>query len=251
MELHGNTILITGGGTGIGRALAEALHDAGNTVIIAGRRQSVLDEAASSRPEIDTVVLDIADPASIKASIADVVQRHPKLNVVINNAGVSGTDDPSTTLDDTQAERLIETNLLGSLRVSSALVEHLKTRPAAAIVYNTSTLAFVPIALTAVYSATKAALHSYALSQRFALRESTVRVHEILPPWVNTGPIDAPGFEYALHVGDFVRDVLVQLSESRDEIVVDAALPSRRNPGPDEHAFVTAHNLQMLESFVA
>jgi uncharacterized oxidoreductase len=251
MELNGNTILITGGGTGIGRALAEALHDAGNTVIIAGRRQNVLDEVARSRPDIDTVVLDLSDPASIRASVEGVVAKHPTLNVVINNAGVSGTDDPATTLDDAQAERLIETNLLGSLRVSSALVEHLKTRPAATIVYNTSTLAFVPIALTAVYSATKAALHSYALSQRFSLRETSVRVQEILPPWVNTGPVDAPGFEGAVHVGDFVRDVLVQLGEGRDEVVVDAALASRRNPGPDEHAFVTALNMQMLESFRA
>jgi uncharacterized oxidoreductase len=249
MELHGNTILITGGGTGIGRVLAEALHDAGNTVVIAGRRQSVLDEVASSRPAIDTVVLDIADPASIEASIADVVRRHPALNVLINNAGTSGTDDPSTPLDDAQAERLVQTNLLGSLRVSSALVEHLKTRPHAAIVYNTSTLAFVPIALTAVYSATKAALHSYALSQRFMLRDTSVRVHEVLPPWVNTGPVDAPGFEGAVHVDEFVRDVIAQLGEGRDEVVVDAALTSRRNAGPDEHGFVTALNSQMLETF--
>jgi hypothetical protein len=140
------------------------VHDPGNMVVIAGRRQSVLDEVASSRPAIDTVVLDIADPASIKASIADVVRRHPALNVLINNAGTSGTDDPSTPLDDAQAERLVQTNLLGSLRVSSALVEHLKTQPHAAIIYNTSTLAFVPIALTAAYSATKAALHSYPTS---------------------------------------------------------------------------------------
>jgi uncharacterized oxidoreductase len=251
MELHGNTIFITGGGTGIGRALAEALHDADNTVIIAGRRQSVLDEVASSRPNIDTVELDISDPVSITASIADVVKRHPALNVVINNAGVSGTDDSSTTLDDTQAVRLVETNLLGSLRVSSALVEHLKTRPDATIIYNTSTLAFVPIAFTAVYSATKAALHSYALSQRFMLRETSVRVREILPPWVNTGPIDAPGFENALHIEDFVREVLVQLGEGRDEVVVDAAFASRNNPGPNEHGFVTALNVQMLRSFQA
>lgn len=251
MKLIGNTILITGGGSGIGRALAEALHDAGNTVVIAGRRQSILDEVASSRPGIDTVVLDISDPASIKAAVADVLRLHPALNVVINNAGVSATDDPSTPLDDAEAELLVETNLLGSLRVSSALVEHLKTRPDAIIVYNTSTLAFVPIASRAVYSATKAALHSYALSQRFMLRETSVRVQEILPPWVHTGPVDAPGSESAVHVSDFVRDVIAQLGEGRDEVIVDAALPSRRNAGPDEHAFVTALNMQMLEVFRA
>jgi uncharacterized oxidoreductase len=249
MELQGHTILITGGGTGIGRALAEALHDAGNTVIIAGRRQAVLDDVVAGRPGIDTVVLDISDPASISASIERVVARHPALDVVINNAGVSATDDPSAPLDDAEITFMVETNLLGGLRVSSALVEHLKTRSDAMIVYNTSTLAFLPIAIRAVYSATKAALHSYALSQRFMLRNTSVRVVEILPPWVNTGAVDAPGFEGAVHVDDFVRDVLVQLREGRDEVVVDAAVASRRNAGPDEHAFVTAHNAQMLEAF--
>ena len=251
MKLQGNTILITGGGTGIGRALAEALHDSGNTVIIAGRRQSALDKVAAARPDIDTAALDISDPASITAAVESVVARHPALNVVINNAGISATDDPSAPLDDTQAANLIETNLLGSLRVSSVLVEHLKTRPDSTIVYNTSTLAFVPIAMHAVYSATKAALHSYALSQRFMLRETSVRVQEILPPWVNTGPVDAPGFEGAVHVDDFVRDVLAQLAEGRDEVVVNAAVASRRNAGPDEQAFVTALNEQMLNAFRA
>lgn len=146
---------------------------------------------------------------------------------------------------------MVETNLLGSLRVSSSLVEHLKSQQDATIVYNTSTLAYVPIAMHAVYSATKAALHSYALSQRFMLRETSVRVQEILPPWVNTGPVDAPGFDGAVHIDDFVRDVLVQLGEGRDEVVVDAAVASRRNAGPNEHAFVTALNAHMLEAFRA
>lgn len=246
MKLSGKTILITGGGSGIGRALAESLHDRGNTVIIAGRRQSVLDDVARIRPAIDTVVLDIANPASIATAVADVLRRHPALDAVINNAGVSAMDDPSAPLDDAQAVKLVETNLLGSLRVSSALVEHLKTQTDATIVYNTSTLAFVPLAMCAVYSATKAALHSYALSQRFMLRETTVGVQEILPPWVNTGSVDAPGFEGALHVDDFVRETIAQLGEGRDEIIVEAAAAHRNSAGPAEQAFITEVNVQML-----
>ncbi len=246
MKLSGTTVLVTGGGTGIGRALAEGLHDRGNTVIIAGRRKGVLDEVARARPGIDTVTLDIADPASIVSSIDEVIRRHPGLNAVINNAGISAMDDPSAPLDDAQTAGLIETNLLGSLRVSSALVEHLKTRPDAAIVYNTSTLAFAPLAMCAVYSATKAALHSYALSQRFMLRETSVRVQEILPPWVNVGPVDAPGFAGALHIDEFVRDALTQLGEDRDEIVVDAAAAHRRSAGPNEQAFITNLNTSIL-----
>ena len=251
MELFGNTILVTGGGSGIGRVLAEALHDLGNTVIVAGRREDALRDVARSRPGIDTAVLDISDPASIRAATASVVQRHPGLNVLINNAGTSGTDDPSAPLDDEQAARIVETNLLGSLRVSSALVEHLKAQPSATIVYTTSTLAFAPLARCAVYAATKAALHSYVLSQRFSLRGTSVRVQEVLPPWVNTGPADAEGFEGAVHVDDFVRDALAQLGEGRDEVVVDAAAASRRNAGPDEQEFVTELNTALLAHFPA
>src|SRR4051812_9671748 len=113
MELNERTILITGGGTGIGRALAEALHDSGNTVIIAGRRQSVLDEVAAARPGIETAALDISDSASITSAIEQVVAEHPDLDILINNAGVSAADDPSAPLDDAEANRMIETNLLG------------------------------------------------------------------------------------------------------------------------------------------
>src|SRR5690349_15556080 len=127
MKLTGEKILITGGGSGIGRALAEALYDRGNTVIVAGRREGVLRDVARERPGIDTIALDIADPKSVTSSIAMVIARHPDLNVVINNAGAWTLDDPSAPLDDNETVRVIETNLLGSLRVSSAVVEHLKT----------------------------------------------------------------------------------------------------------------------------
>lgn len=116
MKLSGNTIFITGGTSGIGRALAEAFSQRGNKVIVAGRRKALLDEIAKLNPGIDTVELDIGDAARIQEVAAQLIERYPALNVVINNAGVMP-------LDDAQARRLVDTNLLGPVRVSAAFVE--------------------------------------------------------------------------------------------------------------------------------
>ena len=186
MQLTDNTIFITGATSGIGRGLAEAFHSLGNKVIISGRRQKLLDEVTAANPGMDSIALDIADPKSIEAAAAKLIRDYPKLNVLINNAGIMPFDDASKPVDDAVAQSIIATNLLGPIRMSSALIEHLKKQPRATIINNSSVLAFVPIAPTAVYSATKAAIHSYSLSQRFMLRDSSVRVQEIAPPWVNT-----------------------------------------------------------------
>lgn len=176
MKLSANTIFITGGTSGIGRALAEAFHQRGNKVIVAGRRQALLDEIAQANPGIDTVRLDINDPQQIKEVAQDVIRRHPALNVIINNAGVMPFDNPASgDLDDEQAVSLLQTNLLGPVRVSAAFVEHLKRQPDACIINNSSVLAYLPLAATALYSATKAAIHSYSLSQRFSLRDTSVK----------------------------------------------------------------------------
>ena len=181
MNLTGNTIFITGGGSGIGRGLAEELHKRGNKVIISGRRKSHLDAVAKSYPGIEAVELDIAAPDSIKAVAKKLITELPDLNVLINNAGIMEPDQAAGLIDDKLLVSTVTTNLLGPIRLTSALVEQLKSRRGV-IVYNTSVLGFVPLALTAVYSATKAALHSYVLSQRFLLRESGVRVLEVAPP---------------------------------------------------------------------
>ena len=165
MNLTGNTIFITGGGSGIGRGLAEELHRRGNKVIISGRRKSHLDSVAEANPGIEAIELDIADPDSIKAVAKKLTAEHPDLNVLINNAGIMEPDQAAGVINDKLRLSTVTTNLLGPIRLTSALLDQPKSRRGV-IVYNTSALAFVPLAVTAVYSATKAALHSYVLSQR-------------------------------------------------------------------------------------
>src|SRR6476660_5716767 len=166
MILTGNTIFITGGGSGIGRGLAEALHKGGNLVIISGRRRSHLEATTKANPGMASVELDLQDPKSIASAAKKLIAQYPKLNVLINNAGIMQIDDAAGVIDDALLVSTVNTNLLGSIRVTSALIEHLQNQPSA-IIYNTSVLGYVPLAITAVYSSTKAALHSYVLSQRY------------------------------------------------------------------------------------
>ncbi|TGN93399.1 SDR family oxidoreductase [Burkholderia sp. USMB20] len=248
MKLDGNTILITGGTSGIGRALAIALDDLGNKVVVAGRRTKLLDEIARQYPNIDTIELDVGDAAQIRAVAARLIDRYPALNVVINNAGIMPFDDAAGPLDDEQAVRLVETNLLGPVRVSAAFVEHLKRQPDATIINNSSVLAYVPLASAALYSATKAAIHSYTLSQRFMLRDTSVRVLEIAPPWVDTDLVHKSGDPRAMPVDAFVAETLALLETATTEVVVDAAKPLRDNAGPNEHAFVDEFNRFVVDN---
>ena len=147
MNLTGNTIFITGGGSGIGRGLAEELHKRGNKVIISGRRKSHLDSAARANPGIEAIELDIANPDSIKAAAKKLITEHPDLNVLINNAGIMEPDQAAGVINDKLLVSTVATNLLGPIRLTSALVDHLKGRRGV-IVYNTSVLGFVPLAVT-------------------------------------------------------------------------------------------------------
>ena len=248
MNLSGNTVFITGGTSGIGRALAEALHRRGNKVIVAGRRKSLLDEIARLNPGIDTVELNIGDATQIRDVAAQLIARFPSLNVVINNAGIMPFDDASGVLDDEQAVRLVDTNLLGPVRVSAAFVEHLKQQSESYIINNSSVLAYVPLAATALYSATKAAIHSYTLSQRFALRDTSVKVLEIAPPWVDTDLVHKSGDPRAMPLDAFIAETLELLETATTEVVVDAAKPMRDNAGPAEHAFVEQFNQFVVDN---
>lgn len=247
MKLTGNTILITGSGSGIGRGLAEAFHKRGNTVIIAGRRPEVLDETVRANPGLRSVVMDVADPESIACAAAWVIEQFPALNVVINNAGVMYGDTADGPVDEDVLLATVTINLMGPVRVASAFVEHLKTKPAAAIVHVSSVLAFVPLAAAAVYSATKAALHSYALSQRHRLRGSAVEVIEIVPPRVATDLMDGHADPMAMPLEAYVTETMAALASGGEEVLIERTRVLRDSPGADEHAFVAHFNDAMAD----
>ena len=248
MNLSGNTIFITGGGSGIGRALAEELHKRGNKIIISGRRKGHLDSVTGANPGMESMELDITDPANIRTVAEKLLQQHPELNVLINNAGIMEPDQAAGKIADDRLQATVDTNLLGPIRLTSELIEHLK-RTRGTVIYNTSVLAFVPMALTAVYSATKAALHSYVLSQRFLLQDTGVRVLEIAPPWVRTELMNSKEAQEAMPLDEFITETIAGLGTDANEILVQIAKPFRSNPGPSEHEFVDGFNKQLLALF--
>ena len=247
MKLTGNTIFITGGGSGIGRGLAEALHALGNQVIISGRRAAFLDETTKANPGMTSVELNVEDPASVAEVAAKLAADYPKLNVLINNAGIMRTDDASAAVDEAVLVSTITTNLLGPIRMTSALIEHLKTQESATVINVTSGLAFTPLAMTAVYSATKAALHSYTLSKRFQLKGTSVRVLELVPPYVQTELMNGKDDPRAMPLKDFIAETMIALGTDADEVLTDRVKMLRNNPGPNEHAFVDKFNEMMKE----
>src|SRR5882757_9572480 len=204
MKLTENTIFITGGGSGIGRGLAEAFHKLGNKVIIGGRRKGHLAETLRANPGMESVELDIADPANIAAVAKDLIARFPKLNVLVNNAGIMHIDDVSGPIDDAVAVATVTTNLLGPIRLTAALVDHLKKQESATVINVSSVLGFV--ALAAIYSSTKAAIHSYSLSLRYKLRNTPVAVLEIAPPWVQTDLLNSNHEPRAMPLAEFIDE---------------------------------------------
>jgi len=245
MKMTGNTILITGGASGIGRGLAEAFHQHGNKVIISGRRKDRLQAVIDANPGIVSIELDVTDPASISAVTTRLLVEHPALNVLINNAGIMLIDDATAPIDEVLLEATVKTNFGGPVRMTSALIEHLKQQPDAVIANVTSILGFVPLAPTAIYSALKAALHSYSLSQRYLLRGAGVKVIEIAPPWVRTDLLNSSEEERAMPLDEFIAGAMAQLATDADEILVGPAPQMRANPGPGEHAWVTEFNDMM------
>ena len=247
MKISRNTILVTGGGSGIGRALAEAFHARGNRVIIAGRRSAMLEEVVRANPGITALILDIEDPAAIRAFAAQLTAQFPALNVVIHNAGIMRPEnlhDAPAALSDAEAQ--IATNLLGPIRLTAALLPHLLRQTDATIMTVTSGLAFVPLALFPTYCATKAALHSYTESLRFQLRDSKVEVIELPPPYVQTeltGTHQASD-PHAMPLKDYIAETMQLLATTPTpaEILVERVKPLRFAGQGDYAGFVETLN---------
>jgi uncharacterized oxidoreductase len=186
MQTKGNTVVITGGTSGIGLAFAKEFIDAGSKVIICGRREDRLKQIAGQFTEIVTRVCDVADTGQRESFANWVLQNYPETNVLINNAGLQLVADLTKPVDLERIHDEVEINFVAPIHFSSLFAEHLSAKNQSAIINISSGLAFVPIAFMPVYCATKAALHSLTLSLRYQLKNTPVKVFEIIPPAVDT-----------------------------------------------------------------
>ncbi len=224
MKTSGNTMLITGGTSGIGFEFAKQLDALGNTIIVTGRDEEKLRKAKSLLPKLKTIKSDVSRPEDIQSLLKTVLAEFPKLNVLINNAGVMRTINMHGASDDLEGlTREIDINLKGPMRLAAAFLPHLKAQPDAAIINVTSGLAFVPLPTSPVYCATKAGLHSFSLSLRVQLKNTKVKVFEVAPPATQTELLsdmnedDMKGVAI-MKVEDMVADSIKGLAADRLEI---------------------------------
>ena len=232
MNMTGNTILVTGGGSGIGRRLAEEFHKLGNTVVVTGRDQRKLDAVTTATPGIRSIAADVSSPAGIKALTESLKKDFPALNAVIHSAGMMKFENlleqPESAPD---VDATIATNLTGPIRLTAALLPLLLKQPRGMIMTVSSGLAFVPLAMTPTYNATKAALHSYTESLRYQLRDTKIQVLELIPPYVQTtlsGDHQAKD-PAAMPLEDFIAETMDLLTRNPDapEINVGRVHPMR------------------------
>ena len=247
MQANGNTILVTGGGSGIGRALAESLHSRGNRVIVAGRRLALLQDVVRGKPGMDAVELDIENAEAIRKFADTLIARHPQLNVVIHNAGIMRPEDlRAGTATAADAEATIATNLLGPIRLTTALLPHLLRQRSATVVTVTSGLAFVPLASFPTYCATKAALHSWTESLRYQMQGTAVEVVELPPPYVQTELTGAhqAADPRAMPLAEFVAESmrLLTASPTPAEVLVERVKPLRFAAKGDYPGFFKTFN---------
>ncbi|HTA16152.1 MAG TPA: SDR family NAD(P)-dependent oxidoreductase, partial [bacterium] len=187
MNLSGCTALITGGGTGIGLALAEALMKEGSQVLVCGRREEPLVQAQERFPGLEYKVCDLADSADREALFEWVRLKHPGMDLLINNAGVQRDINFRKGLEELEnGENEVLVNLEAAIYLTAQFMPLLLARDEAAIVNVSSGLAFVPLAAAPVYCATKAGLHSFSQSLRHQLSGTSVKVFELIPPAVDT-----------------------------------------------------------------
>jgi uncharacterized oxidoreductase len=232
MRITNNTIIITGGGSGIGRALAEKFHSSGNQVIITGRNQAKLDRVTAANPGMVAIALDIADGVAIQAFAKQIIADYPAVNVLINNAGMMVAEAMTAdAVDVAVADDTVITNMLGTIRLSAALLPHLRAQPQATVMTVTSGIAFVPLAMTPAYGATKAGIHSWTVATRHQLRNTSVQVIELAPPYVQTELMGADQAKdpNAMPLAEFIDEVMSILEHNPDveEVIVERCKPLR------------------------
>jgi uncharacterized oxidoreductase len=186
MKITGNTILITGGATGIGFALAKAFLEAGNEIIICGRREHKLLEAQNELPEVHIRVCDVAKESDRRELFGWTMANFKKLNMLVNNAGIQREVDFRQGVKGLSVESELDINLAAPIHLSALFIPHLMAQPEAAIVNISSGLGFIPLAIMPVYCATKAGLHMFSVTLRHQLRDTSIRVYEVIPPTVDT-----------------------------------------------------------------
>lgn len=220
MRLTGRTILITGGSAGIGLAFAREFLELGNEVIVTGRRQSVLDAVKAQHPQLHTIQSDVADPAQTAVLAARLKRDFPQLDVLMNNAGIGVTKNLKASVNDlTSLMEEVEINVGGVIRTTSALIDIL-TANKGTVINVSSALAFVPIPAMPIYSASKAAVHSYTQSLRFQLEDTGVEVVDLMPPAVRTemtSEFDEAGIS-AITTNALVKQTIAALRAGKQEI---------------------------------
>lgn len=229
MKHSHNTIIITGGGSGIGRELARRWQADGNTVIVAGRNMENLRETIGDLDTMYAYELDMTSEESIELFAKTVLEKHLEVNVLVNNAGIMGFENITARRDMSHAEKVINTNLLGPIRLINAFIDHLQSVENAAIVNVSSGLAFVPLPISPTYSASKAAIHSYTESLRRQL-DGKIEVIEIAPPGVRTelNPGQSENEDY-MPLDAFIDEVMMLLQQepTPSEVLVEQVKPLR------------------------
>jgi len=227
MELSNRTVLVTGGTSGIGLGIAEAFQQAKSKVIVCGRDKKRLSSVGNQFPDITALVCDLADAKQRRALAADVLHRFPSLDILVNNAGIQRYIDLKKGFEELKSgEDEITINLVSPVELTSLFIEHLIKRPSAAVINVSSGLAFTPMLDTPIYNATKAAIHTYSLVLRQQLRDTKVKVFEIVPPMVDTNlnkaGRDAAGARFrGVSVAEYMPTIINGLKNGVETIFYD------------------------------